>query len=643
MLKIYGDIATPLQTYQLFKPVDGIDKAIFTLTVFPGQDLHELYKIDDYPVKLSLPEHYTVSGNTITLTTALTLSQTLAAIPVGHLALQFDAGLNDTVITTQRMSLQRNSEHSYRNINILSKDLSKPQLDFSAEVYFNNATGFGFTGLIPNSLIGCAVIHDGSYRGIIASNTETTIKLAYPSYYTGELTTAYIYSIANCEFAVEMGGSPDIFYPVLSLAAIETDEPFIFWFKDTTVIKAFAPSIQQTIQVLGDEVAPLPDLPIVGSQMTLAPFYTVDPTYRWGEYGKHIQLSADGNTMVAIAGPTASIATKFITTHTKTAGVWSSGTAVILRPPEHIVGSNFDNVFLSSDGQLMVVGNPYYAVPHYEYGNAYVYARDANNPTGWTFIQLLSYPDAPGSGRFGEGLAISADNSTILVGAANVNRIYTFYLINNVWTNVHMIKPAVQWGGFSRVFTLSSDGKTLVVPTDIGSRIYTFELVSNTWIEQPILVLSNTDQQDLGWCAPALSADKSLLVISAPGNSSFDLEQSGCIYICTKSNNSWIEQQIFRPYDAAPLALFGSSLALSADKNTLLVSARSADYEFGKVYTLKRNEVTWTAVNKLEAIFTAEQQYYFGYCIASTPDLSTVAVGAIFQGGEIAIFYGLGD
>jgi hypothetical protein len=156
----------------------------------------------------------------------------------------------------------------------------------------------------------------------------------------------------------------------------------------------------------------------------------------------------------------------------------------------------------------------------------------------------------------------------------------------------------------------------------------------------------------------ALSADGSTIAIGAPheggaGNAAFD---SGAVYLFTRSGTRWTEQAVLRASNPQMSAQFGHAVTLSADGNTLAVSAMWESSaargingnqqdeslpQAGAVYVFTRGGGRWTQSAYIKASNTGEagtadtfgEGDQFGFSVALNADGSTLAVGALTEDG----------
>jgi hypothetical protein len=120
----------------------------------------------------------------------------------------------------------------------------------------------------------------------------------------------------------------------------------------------------------------------------------------------------------------------------------------------------------------------------------------------------------------------------------------------------------------------------------------------------------------------ALSANGDTALIGEPLNNNY---LTGAAWVFTRSGSSWIQQGgALRP----GASTFGTSVALSADGNTALISAPAS----GAVYVYVRTGTTWTQQAAL-----AEGISSFGSSVALSADGNTALIGII---GAAAVVYG---
>ena len=162
----------------------------------------------------------------------------------------------------------------------------------------------------------------------------------------------------------------------------------------------------------------------------------------------------------------------------------------------------------------------------------------------------------------------------------------------------------------------------------------------------------------------AVSGDGNTVVIGAPHEASASRNQAdnsahgaGAAYVFVRSGNAWTQQAYLKASNPHPAAEFGHAVAISADGNTIAVSAfweasaatgingNQKDQSIpnaGAVYVFTRRGATWTQQAYVKASNTGEaakgdtfaEGDQFGVSIALSDDGSTLAVGALTEDGS---------
>ena len=159
--------------------------------------------------------------------------------------------------------------------------------------------------------------------------------------------------------------------------------------------------------------------------------------------------------------------------------------------------------------------------------------------------------------------------------------------------------------------------------------------------------------------AVALSGDGNTLVVGARAESSAaagvngnqadaSALSSGAVYVFARQGDSWLQQAYLKASNPGINDQFGSLVALSADGNTLAVSAYFEDSraigvngdqadnsmdQSGAVYVFARTGTVWSQQAYLKASNTgeADEGDQFGFSLALSDDGNTLAAGAISE------------
>lgn len=295
---------------------------------------------------------------------------------------------------------------------------------------------------------------------------------------------------------------------------------------------------------------------------------------------------------------------------------------------------------LSDDGTTLVVGAPL------EDSNAIVIDGDgANNAAtdagavyvfvraGSTWMQqaYLKPSNTGGNDRFGAAVAVSADGSTIAVGApledssavgidgannnnaASAGAVYVFARTGTAWAQQAYVKASNTGSGdtFGTAVALSHDGNTLAVGapnedssatgingsqanadpqaegSDFGA-VYVFVRAGALWVQQAYVKASNTGSGDSFGQVVALSADGDTLAVTAPDEDSSALDingnqssnaapGAGAAYVFRRVSGIWAQQAYLKASNTGASDAFGTALALAGDGNTIAVGAPGED------------------------------------------------------------------
>ncbi|HEX4975338.1 MAG TPA: hypothetical protein VFV48_05595, partial [Pseudomonadales bacterium] len=153
---------------------------------------------------------------------------------------------------------------------------------------------------------------------------------------------------------------------------------------------------------------------------------------------------------------------------------------------------------------------------------------------------------------------------------------------------------------FGSVLSLSADGSTLAVgafgegsattndpnnnDADRAGAVYVFTKESNVWSQQAYLKASNVESEDYFSSALALSADGKTLAVGASledsdataingDQSDNSLDHSGAVYVFGREAEGWLQQAYVKASNTGAGDGFGVSVALSGDGFTLAVGA----------------------------------------------------------------------
>jgi hypothetical protein len=315
-------------------------------------------------------------------------------------------------------------------------------------------------------------------------------------------------------------------------------------------------------------------------------------------------------------------------------------------------------------------------------------------------IGYLKASNTGAGDRFGAAVALSADGSTLAVGAVEedgngtgttgdptnnaasaAGAVYVFVRGTEGWTQQAYVK-ALNSGAadaFGQALALSADGSTLAVgaPGEDSSTTtinvngqgsnnsalesgaaYVFVRTGVTWTQQAYVKASNAGANDAFGVSVSLSADGATLAVGAPGedssttgvststaSSNNTATNAGAAYLFGRIGTTWSQLTYFKASTVDANDDFGRSLVLSADATTLAVAAPSESSAAtgvngnatdnsmpasGAVYVFARTPTSWLQQAYLKASNTgAEDQ--LGQSLAISGDGNALAVGTPFE------------
>lgn len=369
-------------------------------------------------------------------------------------------------------------------------------------------------------------------------------------------------------------------------------------------------------------------------------------------FGKMVALSGDGNTLAVSKDGDDSNSVGINGNETNNLALESGAVYIFVRngttwsQQAYIKASNSetndyfgDSLTLSDDGNTLAISS------YREDSNAtgvngdqtnnsstdsaavYVFVRTGSS---WSQQAYIKASNTDSNDSFGDSLALSADGSTLAVGATNEDSsangingnqtdnslgnsgaVYVFTRVGNNWSQQAYIKASNSDtnDAFGFIVDLSDDGNTLAVgaynessdATGINGNqnsnnspssgaVYVFTRFASVWTQEAYIKASNNDavSADNFGSSLSLSSNGNTLVVGAPYEDSNatglngdetnnSATNSGAVYVFTRSANIWEQQAYVKASNAESDDAFGAIIALSNDGNTLAISAVNED------------------------------------------------------------------
>ena len=361
------------------------------------------------------------------------------------------------------------------------------------------------------------------------------------------------------------------------------------------------------------------------------------------------------------------------------------------------------SVSLSADGNMLAVGatderssatginGDQVDNSAFRAGAVYVFTRSGSL---WEQQAYVKASNTEADDLFGLALSLSTDGNTLAVGAIREDSsatgingdqtdnstpdsgaVYVFTRNGSLWEQQAYIKASNtdEFDGFGARVSLSEDGNTLAVrafnefssatgingdQTDnlatTAGAVYVFARSGSVWEQQAYIKASNTDELDRFGSGVTLSADGNTLAVGATGEDSSATgingnqadnafaEGAGAVYVFTRRGSVWEQQAYIKASNTDGGDIFGISISLSADGNTLAVGASNersgatginSDQNdnlapsAGAVYVFRRMGSLWGQQAYIKASNT-DADDFFGDEVSLSADGNTLAVGA---------------
>ena len=294
------------------------------------------------------------------------------------------------------------------------------------------------------------------------------------------------------------------------------------------------------------------------------------------------------------------------------------------------------------------------------YGLSAAVSRD-----GDTIAVTSIFEDGAATGIDGD----EADNSALDAGA-----IYVFDRGDAGWVQQAYVKASNTESSdqFGYSVTISGDGDTLAVGANLeassstgingdqsdnsmlgAGAVYVFVRDDGSWNQQAYVKASNTEAGDVFGYQVALSYDGNTLAVAAQGEDSAapginldevnnDAGGAGAAYIFSRNGDEWAQQAYLKAANAEGNDLFGSSVAISDDGDTVVVAALDEDggqpgvngdpadnsgRGSGAAYVFARAGSSWSQQAYIKGSNT-ERGDAFGAAVSLSADGNTLAVGA---------------
>ncbi|HEX3510515.1 MAG TPA: hypothetical protein VHT27_05380 [Solirubrobacteraceae bacterium] len=358
--------------------------------------------------------------------------------------------------------------------------------------------------------------------------------------------------------------------------------------------------------------------------------------------GVSAAVSADGSTAL-VGGPNDNSSEGAAWVFVRSGSTWTQqGEKLVPNKAEESAFGVFGwSVALSADGNTALVG----AIGDGgKVGAAWVFVRSGST---WSQqgTKLIPHPlEETGAGEFGEGVALSADGNTALIGAGSDNSFqgaaWVFTRSAGAWTQQGTKLTGGEESGtgeFGYSVALSADGSTALMggPGDNTNKgaAWVFTRSGTTWSPQGAKLTGSGEagaKTELGYSA-ALSASGDTALLGGP----FDNSEKGAAWAYTRSGSTWSHdgEKLTPTDEVGTSSRFGWSVALGDDGHTALIGGPFDSAPAGAAWQFQPGPTGWQEHAK---VLPAEASTgHFGSSVALAADAGTAIVGEPEDGAGV--------
>ena len=401
------------------------------------------------------------------------------------------------------------------------------------------------------------------------------------------------------------------------------------------------------------------------------------PSDALGQFGSSVSIDSDGNT-IAVGAYGTSVETGAAYVFTRPSDGWASITAGVDEKLPSGFGDPGYSVAVSADGTSVVRTSPRSNVAH-------VYELSSDVGAKWKdAVESTVQPTSHLGDRIGSAVAVSADESTIVVGAKNENSggesdsgaAYVFTRPSDGWwgatppTGVRLTQQTPQnRDGFGTSVAVSADGSIVVIGSpyddeherDSGSA-YVFTRPATGWSPSANVARLNTSDtstaavRDNFGTSVAVSGDGNTIAVGAIRDRIGSSYNVGSISVFTKPATGWADSSSgirLRAFDAAAYDELGSSVSVNTDGSIIVAGASGDDVTYhtvddegvptsnsardaGSAYVFTRPAGGWSATAQSVRLIAPDggSRHQFGVSVSVSGDGNTIVAGARSGDGD---------
>lgn len=264
------------------------------------------------------------------------------------------------------------------------------------------------------------------------------------------------------------------------------------------------------------------------------------------------------------------------------------------------------SVSLTADATRAIVGAPYDdTTAGTDAGSAHVYVRGAS---GWTREATLTAFDGAAGDLFGFAVAISGDGAWAVVGvlrddtAAGVDTgsARVFARSGTTWTEATTLPAsgAAASDQMGYAVAISADGTRAIVGAALddtpgganAGSVRVYSRSTTTWTQEAQLFAPGGAANDFFGAAVSLTDDATRALVSAYWDDNAGGTDAGSAYVFRRSGTTWSLEATLLAVPAAASGYFGGSVAIARDGTRAIVGATGSE----TAHVFVRSTTSWT-------------------------------------------------
>ena len=350
----------------------------------------------------------------------------------------------------------------------------------------------------------------------------------------------------------------------------------------------------------------------VGKEAKLTPPSSEGPSFgaiiSGDRFGSSLALSSDGNTMV-VGTPLDNVGSNSdqgsVYLFSKSGNNWILQSQIFAS--DGLTDDSFgSSVSISGNGNTLIVGAPGSFQSQIQ-GGVYVFTRSGGV---WTQQPKIVIPYDPMAMNptyniaLGSKVLISSDGNTLFAGTRSGGQ-YIYSLSAGVWTQQ---ADLAQQSGMNFFYhqgnyaALSADGNTALLGYEsfpvngvASGTAFFFSRTNGVWNLQSQVTPPNLNANSYFGTSVGLSSDGNTAIVGSPYSNSF----KGNAFIYTRSGSVWSLQATLNPQGNLLASIFGSSVGISNDGNTVFAVGSNVFSQDNGVFFFQRTNNIWTHTQDL--------------------------------------------